>query len=240
MIVIGDAKRNDIGSTAQAYADGFLGRVKMPDGKAVKSFDVDCLTVNAYLGSDGVMPFVEACKEHGKGVFILAKTSNPSSGDLQDRLIEVSDEERKELERLDIRIQGNATYMYNLMGLNINIWGQGVKGERGYSSIGAVVGATYPEQAKTLRKIMPDSFILVPGYGAQGGTADDVVPCFNNDGYGAIVNSSRGVIFAYNNKKKPEFNRPPEQFDNAARAAAIEMRQNICSSLKRADKLPAS
>ncbi len=230
LIVIEDGKRNDIGSTAQAYADGHLGVVKTQSSDK-PSFDLNFLTVNPYLGSDGINPFFEVCKEHEKGIFILVKTSNPSSGEFQDRLVEVNPDEREQLIGKGIEVY-DKTQLYNLVALNVNKYAQQFIGARGYSPIGAVVGATYPEQAETLRKIMPNSFFLVPGYGAQGGGGEGVVPCFNKDGYGAVVNSSRGIIFAY------EKYRDPAKFAEAAREATKEMIRDIVGALARSGKLP--
>ncbi len=230
LIVIEDGKRNDIGSTSQAYADGHLGRVGTISSK-VPSLDLDLLTVNPYLGSDGLNPFVDVCKRYEKGIFILVKTSNPSSGDLQDRLIEINDDEKDELRQLGLDVKNNITEMYNLVALQVNRYAQGLIGKRGYSSIGAVVGATYPAQAETLRKIMPNSIFLVPGYGAQGGNAKDLTNCFNDGGYGAVVNSSRGIIFAY------EKSNNPTAFAEAARTAVKSMIEDICSALSKCNKL---
>jgi len=214
LVVIEDAKRGDIGSTAEAYSSGHLGRVASWKGEEA-GYDVDCITVNPYLGIDGVKPFIEDVKKYGKGIFILVKTSNPSSGELQD---------------LDY---GNKK-ICDVVAELVNKWGEGTEGTRNYRPIGAVVGATYPQEAVKLRRIMEKSIFLVPGYGAQGGTADDAMPCFNKDGYGAIVNSSRGIIFAYQDEKwKNKF--MPEQFDDAAKAAALEMKEAISNSLKKAN-----
>lgn len=208
LVVIIDGKRNDIGNTSQAYADAFLGKVDV-FGDKKRAVDADALTVNAYLGSDSITPFVKVCKEHGSGIFVLVKTSNPSSSELQD-------------------LESNGKKVYEIMAELVNKWGTEVIGERGYSSVGAVVGATFPEQAKVLRKIMPKSIFLVPGYGAQGGGADDVVPCFNQDGRGAIVNSSRGIIFAYQNKGNDE------KFAIFAAEAAQAMKDDLNAALKKA------
>lgn len=178
VLTLADVKRGDIGSTAEAYAKAFLGKVNLFE-KEVFSFDADAVTVAPYLGWDGVKPFVEQARKYGKGIFILVKTSNPSSGDLQD------------LQTKD----GNA--IYEIMAHYADSWGANEVGDSGYSLVGAVVGATYPAQAAKLRGIMPHNIFLVPGYGAQGGTAADVRKCFNKDGAGAIVNSSRGIIFAW-------------------------------------------
>ncbi len=219
LIVIEDVKRNDIGSTAKGYADGHLGMVERLEGTKTSSYAADMITVNPYLGTDGIKPFVDVCKEYDKGIFVLAKTSNPSSGEIQDKKLK------------------NGTTVYETVARLIDGWGKDVVGSRGYSSVGAVVGATYPEEAHRLRKIMPKAIILVPGYGAQGGTADDVVPCFNDDGYGAIVNSSRGINFAY--QKEPYCNDfGPEQFAEASRAAALDMKDSILTALEKANKLP--
>ena len=180
LVVIGDVKRGDIGSTSAAYAVGHLGKVQVGN-KTYTGFDEDFATVNPYLGSDGVKPFIEVCKEEKKGLFILVKTSNPSSGEFQDQLI-------------------GGKPLYELVGEKVAEWGEDHCGDT-YSYIGAVVGATYPEQGKALRKVMPKSFILVPGYGAQGGKGKDLVHFFNEDGLGAIVNSSRGIIAAYRDRK---------------------------------------
>lgn len=206
LIVIADIKRNDIGSTAEAYADSYLGTVDV-FGEETAVFDADAVTITPYLGWDGIKPFAEKCAEFGKGMFILVKTSNPSSGDIQ-----------------DLQTQDGNT-IYEIMGMLVESWGAGDIGESGYNPIGAVVGATYPEQAKRLREIMPNSIFLVPGYGAQGGSAEDVKPCFNEDGLGAIVNSSRGIIFAY--EKSDDYNE--DQYAEAARAAVVAMNEDINS-----------
>ncbi len=218
LIVIEDVKRNDIGSTAKAYASAHLGEVDIIDGK-IPSFDGDMVTVNPYLGSDGIDPFLDICKENSRGIFVLDKTSNPSSSELQDL---VTKDDKK---------------IYEVMAELINEWGEDLVGERGYSSVGAVVGATYPEEAERLREIMHNNLFLVPGYGSQGGTADDVIPCFNEDGYGAIVNSSRGIDYAY--EKEPFSDRyGPEEFDEASRKAALVMKEDIMDSLERGGKVP--
>ena len=173
LIVIGDVKRGDIGSTSAAYATGHLGKVNI-GGKQFRGFDEDFITVNPYLGSDGILPFIDVCKQENKGLFILVKTSNPSSGEFQDQLI-------------------NNRPLYEHVGKKVAEWGELFMGHE-YSYIGAVVGATYPEVGKVLRELMPKTFILVPGYGAQGGKAEDLKHYFNDDGLGAIVNSSRGII----------------------------------------------
>ncbi len=212
LLVIADAKRNDIGSTAKAYANAYLGTADFwPDATLINK--ADSLTVTPYLGSDGIDPFIKNCQGFGKGIFVLVKTSNPSSGELQDL----------------ITTQGERIYEH-LAELVVD-WGQQVTGQRGYSSVGAVVGATYPTEAKKLREIMKNNYFLVPGYGAQGGGAKDVLPCFNEDGYGAVVNSSRGIIFAY---MKDTFS---NDYQQAAQEAVIAMKQDINKSLADVNKL---
>ena len=208
LVVIGDIKRGDIGSTSAAYAVGHLGKVQV-GSKCFTGFNEDFATVNPYLGSDGVKPFIEVCKEENKGLFILVKTSNPSSGEFQDRFID-------------------GRPLYELVGEKVAEWGEEHMGED-YSYIGAVVGATYPEMGKVLRKIMPKTFILVPGYGAQGGKGKDLVHFFNEDGLGAIVNSSRGIIAAYKQEKYAAFG--PENFGDASRAAVEDMAADIREAL---------
>lgn len=211
LIVIGDVKRGDIGSTSAAYAVGHLGKVKI-GSKEYKAFDEDFATVNPYLGSDGVKPFIDVCKEEKKGLFILVKTSNPSSGEFQDRLID-------------------GRPLYEWVGEKVAQWGEDHMGDS-YSYIGAVVGATYPEMGKILRKVMPKSFILVPGYGAQGGKGADLAHFFNEDGLGAIVNSSRGIIAAYKLKEYEKYG--SENFGDASRAAVEDMIADIDGALKAA------
>ncbi|MBO5099666.1 MAG: orotidine-5'-phosphate decarboxylase, partial [Clostridia bacterium] len=173
LIIIGDIKRGDIASTGQAYSDGHIGRADV-DGIKYEAFKEDFITLNPYLGSDSITPFLEDCKEYEKGLFILAKTSNPNSGEIQDLLVD-------------------GAPIYEKVGSLISKWGEELIGVNGFSEVGAVVGATHPEQAKRLRELMPHTFFLVPGYGAQGGKAEDLAVCFNKDGLGAIVNSSRGI-----------------------------------------------
>ncbi len=209
LVVIGDIKRGDIGSTSAAYAVGHLGKVQV-GSKCYVPFDEDFATVNPYLGSDGVKPFIEVCKEENKGLFILVKTSNPSSGEFQDRLID-------------------GRPLYEVVGEKVAEWGEEHVGASGYSYIGAVVGATYPEMGAALRKLMPKTFILVPGYGAQGGKGKDLVNFFNEDGLGAIVNSSRGIIAAYKQEKYAKFG--AENFGDASRAAVEDMVADISSAL---------
>ena len=209
LVVIGDIKRGDIGSTSAAYAVGHLGQVQV-GSKKYAGFDEDFATVNPYLGSDGVKPFMDVCKEEKKGIFVLVKTSNPSSGEFQDRVID-------------------GRPLYELVGEKVAQWGVELMGD-GYSYVGAVVGATYPEMGKVLRKIMPKTFILVPGYGAQGGKGADLVHFFNEDGLGAIVNSSRGIIAAYKQEKYKEFG--AENYADASRAAVKDMIADISGALE--------
>ena len=209
LVVIGDIKRGDIGSTSAAYAVGHLGKVQV-GSKTYAGFDEDFATVNPYLGSDGVKPFIDVCKQENKGLFILVKTSNPSSGEFQDQ-----------------KIDGKP--LYELVGEKVAQWGEEHMGESGYSYVGAVVGATYPEQGEILRKVMPKSFSLVPGYGAQGGKGKDLVHFFNEDGLGAIVNSSRGIIAAYKQEAYAKFG--AENFGDASRAAVEAMIADIQGAL---------
>ena len=206
--VIADIKRGDIGSTSEAYAVGHLGKEQV-GRKSYYGFDEDFVTVNPYLGSDGVNPFVKICKEEKKGIFVLVKTSNPSSGEFQDQLV-------------------NGRPLYELVGEKVAAWGADCMGDS-YSYVGAVVGATYPEQGKVLRKVMPKAFILVPGYGAQGGKGADLVHFFNEDGLGAIINSSRGIIAAYQQEKYAQFGE--QNYADASRAAVLDMREDIAQAL---------
>ena len=208
LVVIGDIKRGDIGSTSEAYAVGHLGKVTV-GSNTFAPFDEDFATVNPYLGSDGVKPFIKICQEEKKGLFILVKTSNPSSGEFQDRIID-------------------GRPLYEWVGEKVAQWGEELMGDS-YSYIGALVGATYPEMGKVLRKVMPKSFILVPGYGAQGGKGKDLVHFFNEDGLGAIVNSSRGIIAAYKQEKYAQFG--AEGCAEASRQAVIDMKEDIASAL---------
>lgn len=204
MIVIGDAKRNDIGSTAKAYAEGHLGLVDLFD-KPTPSINADALTVTPYLGSDGIKPFTLICENFGKGIFVLVRTSNPSADEIQGQALgdHLMDEHVATL------VEG---------------WGRDLIGDNGFSSVGAVVGATYPEEAHVLRNLMPNQIFLVPGYGAQGGAAEDVKPCFHKNGTGAIVNSSRGIIFAYEKNGQSG-----EAYAEAARDAAIKMKEDLAN-----------
>ncbi len=209
LIVIGDVKRGDIGSTSEAYARAHLGRVEI-GGHRIRVFNEDFATVNPYLGTDGIKPFVDVCNQEDKGIFVLVKTSNPSSGEFQDVLTK------------------DGRPMYELVGEKVREWGE-LSMDGTYSNVGAVVGATYPEQARVLRERMPHTFILAPGYGAQGATAKDLAGFFDKDGIGAIVNSSRGIIAAY--KKDPYAKYGEKGFAEAARAATIDMIEDLRAAL---------
>ena len=209
LVVIGDIKRGDIGSTSGAYALGHIGEVEIGD-KKICPFDEDIVTVNPYLGSDGVQPFIDVCNANDRGIFVLVKTSNPSSGEFQDRVITDGD--------------GNGRPLYEIVAEKVAEWGlTSMDGD--YSNVGAVVGATYPEMGVALRKLMPKAYILVPGYGAQGGSGKDLKGFFNEDGLGAIVNSSRGIIAAYKNEKYASFG--AEGYADASRAAVEDMLADI-------------
>lgn len=208
LLVIGDAKRGDIGSTSAAYATAHLGKVKVGNSVCT-AFNTEFLTVNPYLGTDGVKPFVDVCKAEDKGLFVLVKTSNPSSGEFQDKLVD-------------------GRPVYELVADKVVEWGADCM-DGAYSNVGAVVGATYPEMSAILRKLMPNTYFLVPGYGAQGGIAKDLKPCFNEDGLGAIVNSSRGIIAAYKQEKYARFG--AEHFAEASRQAVLDMVADINSVL---------
>lgn len=207
LVVIGDIKRGDIASTAKAYSNAHIGKVTI--GKVSEEvFHSDFITVNPYLGYDGIEPYVEDCRENQKGIFVLVKTSNPNSGEIQDLITD-------------------GKPIYEVVGGLVSKWGESTIGKYGYSSVGAVVGATHKEQAKRLREIMPNTFFLVPGYGAQGGKAEDLAVCFDSEGLGAIVNSSRGIIAAYKNEKyKGDFSE--QNFAKASRQAVIDMKEDIC------------
>jgi orotidine-5'-phosphate decarboxylase len=207
MTVIADCKRNDIGSTASCYSKAYLGATNV-NGKIIKAFPADMLTVNGYLGSDGIKPFVEDIKNNDKSIFVLVKTSNPSSGELQNLKLE------------------NGEFIYERMGALVEEWGKDTIGKYGYSEVGAVVGATHPEEAKNLRQKLKNTFFLIPGYGAQGGNAQMLKCCFDEKGLGGIVNNSRGIICAY---KKPEYS--GMGYAEAARAACIDMQQDLVSAI---------
>jgi orotidine-5'-phosphate decarboxylase len=205
MFVITDGKRNDIGTTMEAYATAHLGTTDVA-GEAVDAFGADALTVNGYLGTDGIKPLVNICKEKDKGIFVLVKTSNPSSGELQDLQLV------------------NGASVYEQMGKMCERWGEELPGKYGYSGVGAVVGATYPEQLAEMRKKAPHTFFLVPGYGAQGGGANDAKNAFDNNGRGAIINSSRGIMCAWKKQGLTE-----DDFAAAARQEALRMKDDILS-----------
>lgn len=202
MYVITDGKRNDIGTTMEAYATAHLGKVKVGNTE-IEPFLGDALTVNGYLGSDGIKPLLNTCRDNDKGIFVLVKTSNPSSGELQDQKI-------------------NGVPIYEVMGRMCEEWGKELPGVYGYSGVGAVVGATYPEQIKELRAALPTTFFLIPGYGAQGASAADIAAAFDMNGLGGIVNSSRGIMCAYQKQKADE-----HEYAEAARREAIRMRDEI-------------
>ena len=206
MFVITDGKRNDIGATMQAYAAAHLGTTAVR-GEQIAAFDADALTVNGYLGTDGIKPLTEICAAQDKGIFVLVKTSNASSGELQDKCI------------------GDKP-VYRVMGDMCEAWGEPTRGAYGYSAVGAVVGATYPQQLAELRGALPHTFFLVPGYGAQGGGAKDVVPAFDKNGDGAIINSSRGIMCAYQKNGCDE-----QDYTKAARAEALRMRDDVAAAI---------
>ncbi len=207
MIVIADCKRNDIGSTASCYSEAYLGKTDL-NGKKQSAFPADMLTVNGYLGTDGIKPFLEDIKTYDKGIFVLVKTSNPSSGELQNLKLE------------------NGKFIYEQMGELVTKWGGDSIGKYGYSEVGAVVGATHPEEAARLRAQMPNTFFLIPGYGAQGGSAQMLKVCFDGRGLGGIVNSSRGIICAYKNAGYSGMN-----YYDAARAACIDMQRDLANAI---------
>lgn len=200
LVVIADAKRNDIGSTAACYAKAFLGDTQV-NADRLKAFPSDFVTVNGYLGSDGVAPFVEECREHDKGIFVLVKTSNPSGAEIQNVVLE------------------NGIPMYAYIGGLVEKWGESCVGEYGYSAVGAVVGATHPTEAARLRALLPHTFFLIPGYGAQGGKAEMLKSCFGQNGLGGVVNNSRGILCAYKKNGGAYY--------EAARAACIAMQKDL-------------
>ena len=202
LIVIADAKRNDIGSTASCSAKTFLGETEV-NGHAYKPFPSDYVTVNGYLGTDGIAPFVEQCEKNDKGIFVLVKTSNPSSGELQNLVLE------------------NGKPVYEYMGGLVEKWGESTIGEYGYSAVGAVVGATHPTEAARLREVLPHTFFLIPGYGAQGGNAEMLKSCFGANGLGGVVNNSRGILCAYKKNGGTYY--------DAARAACVAMQKDLSS-----------
>lgn len=212
LVIIGDIKRSDIASTAEAYSDGHIGRVKV-ESNSFEVYKEDFITLNPYLGYDSIEPYIGNCKSYDKGMFVLVKTSNPNSGEIQ-----------------DIKVNGTDEKLYEYMGKLVSKWGEELIGVEGYSKVGAVVGATHKEQGIRLRALMPNTYFLVPGYGAQGATASDLAGCFNKDGLGAIVNSSRGIIAAYkSNKYKNDYTE--KEFGQASRQAVIDMREDLNSCL---------
>ncbi len=212
MVVMADVKRGDIGSTSAGYSRAYLGKNTI-DGNEQAIFDVDFATVNPYMGSDCVMPFVEDCKKYDKGIFVLVKTSNKSSGEIQDVKAEDGEEIYKKVAKL------------------VNTWGEELIGENGYSSVSAVVGATYPKQLKELRELMPHSYFLIPGYGAQGGKAEDIALGFDKNGLGGIVNATRSLMCAYKSDLwKDKFTE--EEYAKATRAEAIRMRDELNLAIK--------
>ena len=211
MLVIADAKRNDIGSTALAYANAIIGETELWDHTTAAMNDADAVTLNAYLGIDGIKPFIDVAKSRGKGMYILVRTSNPSAGDFQDLTME------------------DGHTLYEKVAMKVASWGEDLIGESGYSSVGAVVGATWPQQAAALRQIMPKTLILVPGYGAQGGSADSAAVNFDADGNGAIVNASRSLMCAY--KKREDL--PSMEFQQAARDEALRMQKDLNDAIAR-------
>ncbi len=214
MIVIADAKRGDIGSTAKGYSNAYLGETKIGE-ETISVFDnIDFLTVNPYLGIDGVKPFIEDCQKYNKGIFVLVKTSNKSSGELQDLKLE------------------NGEKVYEHVASLVEKWGEEVRGKTGYSSVAAVVGATYPEQLKEIREKAPHTYFLIPGYGAQGGKAEDIALGFDEKGLGGIVNASRSLMCAYKSDRwKDEFT--DEEYAKATRAEAIRMRDELNSAIQK-------
>lgn len=211
MIVIADIKRGDIGTTAAGYSNAYLGRTLVGDSEE-RFYDIDWVTVNPYLGIDGVKPFIEDCIKYNKGIFVLVKTSNKSSGELQ-----------------DLKLEDGKT-VYEKVAELVNSWGEELIGEHGYSSVASVVGATYPIQIKKLREIMPNSYFLIPGYGAQGGKAEDIALGFEN-GLGGIVNASRSLMCAFKSDRwKDKFS--DEEYAKATRAEALRMRDELNSAIK--------
>ena len=209
LVVIADAKRNDIGSTASCYAKAFLGETQVND-EIIKAFPSDYVTVNGYLGSDGILPFVEQCEKHDKGIFVLVKTSNPSGAEIQNMVLE------------------NGMPMYEYVGGLVEKWGESTIGKYGYSAVGAVVGATHPTEAARLREVLPHTFFLIPGYGARGGNAEMLKSCFGKDGLGGVVNNSRGILCAYKKNGGTYY--------DAARAACVAMQKDLASVIGKMGK----
>ena len=209
MVVIADAKRNDIGSTAGCYAKAFLGETQVND-ESIAAFPSDYVTVNGYLGSDGIVPFVEQCEKYDKGIFVLVKTSNPSGAEIQNMVLD------------------NGVPMYEYVGGLVEKWGESTIGEYGYSAVGAVVGATHPTEAARLRQILPHTFFLIPGYGAQGGNAEMLKSCFGANGLGGVVNNSRGILCAYKKNGGTYY--------EAARNACIAMHKDLSGVIGKMSK----
>ena len=202
LVVIADAKRNDIGSTAGCYAKAFLGETQV-NNEIIKAFPSDYVTVNGYLGSDGIVPFVEQCEKYNKGIFVLVKTSNPSGAEIQNMVLD------------------NGMPMYEYVGGLVEKWGESTIGQYGYSAVGAVVGATHPTEAARLRAVLPHTFFLIPGYGAQGGNAEMLKSCFGANGLGGVVNNSRGILCAYKKNGGTYY--------DAAREACVAMQKDLSS-----------
>ena len=200
LYVIADAKRNDIGSTASCYAKAFLGETQVND-VTLSAFPSDSVTVNGYLGSDGILPFVEECEKNEKGIFVLVKTSNPSGAEIQNVILD------------------NGVPMYEYVGGLVEKWGGSTVGKYGYSAVGAVVGATHPAEAARLREVLPHTFFLIPGYGAQGGKAEMLKSCFKENGLGGVVNNSRGILCAYKKNGGTYY--------EAAREACVAMQKDL-------------
>jgi orotidine-5'-phosphate decarboxylase len=217
LIVIGDVKRSDIGPTAKAYSSAYLGKTQLKDSRD-RAFETDMITINPYLGFDGVQPFLEDCREYDKGIFILVKTSNPSSGDLQ-----------------DLTMDGKR--LYEIVADKVSEWGKDLIGEFGYSRAGAVVGATWPSQGAALRQRTPHTFFLVPGYGAQGGGAGDIADCFDARGLGAVINASRSILCAYRKESWSQHHRE-DSFAEAARNEVIRMKNDIENALYKSGRKP--
>ncbi len=209
LVVIADAKRNDIGSTAACYAKTFLGETQV-NTLSLKAFPADYVTVNGYLGTDGIAPFVDECKNHDKGIFVLVKTSNPSGAEIQNVVLE------------------NGMPMYEYVGGLVEKWGESTVGTYGYSAVGAVVGATHPTEAARLRAVLPHTFFLIPGYGAQGGNAEMLKSCFDTNGLGGVVNNSRGILCAYKKLGGTYY--------GAARAATVAMQKDLASVIGKMGK----
>ncbi len=206
LIVIGDVKRGDVPNTAAAYANAHIGQVSINNTTQI-AFQSDAITVNPLLGVDSILPFIKNAETYDKGIFVLAKTSNPSSVEFQDLLC-------------------GTKKLHQIIAEKIHTWGSRSIGTYGYSAIDAVVGATYPEDILILRKTMPNAYLLIPGYGSQGATAEDIKNCFNSDGYGAIINASRSILYAYNNRSwKDKYG--AQTWKEAAQNAVMNMKEDL-------------